>query len=585
MKNDISKITNFLEGLDKPTLGEYERGVVRAKVMNVAKKDSKVVEFIKYAAKDAILSPSRKVAVKEMIMNEIASQKRSIFAGFAVMFRKTVSACLIFMMCFGLFGFLNISTQIAMAGSFTSIENFRGEVFVERGGEKVTVSDDMKLFEGDIVFTSDDGWVSIKFLDDSVVRLKEGSEVSIKKLFRSEENLAVTNVEVEIEKGDMWSRVLNLFEDGSDFSVKAGDIVASAKKAAFNVHKEGGQASVEVYSNVVNLKSSSDEKKVLSGQKAIKATGVSVPKVVDMPGAAARDSWVQSNLESDVAHIAKVEEKKTEDLKDAVGALPGSALYSVKSLKDGVTNLLTFDDVSKAKLNFENAERKFVEWTVLLKDGKAADTEVKKVFDKFIAESEKFKAVVAQVRASGDDKYADELKNYLKNKLGERKKDLSMVMPDSPMYEAKNVVFEAEVASAETDVEKTLIMQSQASQKLLEAQDLKQAGEEGLSTQVVANYVEASQEVQEEVQALPEAEKVQVEPVVAEAAKEDKEVISSLDTLPVAGDMSGTSETQVTEPVRVYNPVPVQETTEFGVPVAGSGDDEKPLDPMFDLGR
>jgi len=581
MENDISKISNFLETVEKPVLDEYRRGVVRAKVMKVAKRDEKVICFVKNASRAAALSPSRKAVIKEMIMGEIAAQKRSIFGGFAVLFRRAVSACLIFMMCFGLFGFLNVSTRIAMAGTFTSVENFRGEVFVERGGEKLAVSGDMKLFEGDVVSTSDNGWVSIKFLDDSVVRLKEGSEVSIKKLFRSDENFAVTNVEVEIGKGDMWSRVLNLFEDGSDFSVTAGEMVASAKKAAFSVHRDGEHSSVEVYSNVVNF----GEKKISSGQKAVKTADSAIPKVVDMPATSVKNSWVQSNLESDVAHIAKVEEKKTEDLKNAVGALPGSALYPVKSLRADVTRLLTFDDVSKAKVELETAERKFVEWTVLLKGGNAKEADVQKVFDKFIKEAEEFKGVVADVRASGDDKYADELKNYLKNKIGERKKDLSTILPASPMYAAKNVVFEAEVASAETDVEKTLIMQAQASQKLSEAQDLKQAGEAELSTQAVESYVEASKAVQEEVMALPEEEKVQVESVVADAVKEGNEVISALDTLPVAGDMSVVDVPKSKKPLRVYNPVPVQNTSQFGVPVAGSGDDEKPLDPMFDFGR
>jgi len=586
MENDISKISNFLEKAPKPILDEYACAVVKAKVMKIARKDEKMIGFMRSAAGVATLSVGAKAMLKERIMNEIANQKRSIFDGVAVMFRKAVSAFLVFAMCIGLFGFLNISTHIAMAGSFTSIENFRGDVFVERGGERMVASDDMRLYEGDSVYTLNNGWVSIKFLDDSVSRLKEDSGVLIKKLFRSDENSSVTNVEVEVEMGDVWSRVLNLFEDGSDFSVKAGDIQASAKKAAFNVHKEGQEASVEVYSNVVNLKSSSEEKKVVSGQKAIKGVAAA-SEVTRMPSDAAKNSWVQSNLESDVAHIAKVEESRGEALKDAVGALPGSAFYSVKSLRNDVNKLLTFDDVSDAKLDFETAERKFVEWTVLLKDGKATDAEVKSVFDKFITESEKFKGVIAGVRASGDDKYADELKNYLKNKLSERKKDLSTVLPDSPMYAAKGVVFEAEIASAETDTEKTLIMQVQASLKLSEAQDLKQAGEEELSKAAVESYVKASEQIKEEVKALTEEGKVEVASAVKEALEDGEDALSVFDDLPVAGEMGGASvsEVEVVKPAHVYNPVPAQKVIEFGVPVAGSGDDEKPLDPSFNLGR
>jgi len=227
MENDISKISNFLERAPKPCLDEYARAVVKAKVMKVARKDEKMIGFMRSAAGVATLSVGAKAMLKERIMNEIANQKRSIFDGAAIVFRKAVSAFLVFAMCIGLFGFLNISTHIAMAGSFTSIENFRGDVFVERGGETMVVSDDMRLYEGDAVYTSGNGWVSIKFLDDSVSRLKEDSGVLIKKLFRSDENSSVTNVEVEIEMGDVWSRVLN-FAYGVESLFPLSDIPVAA---------------------------------------------------------------------------------------------------------------------------------------------------------------------------------------------------------------------------------------------------------------------------------------------------------------------------------------------------------------------
>ena len=578
MKDDITQITEFLKGVDKPSLNRGRKALIRAHLveqMSVSSHESiscgeaKLGNYIKTVADPPRISAYTRSLMRERILMYIGGvkQRRYLFSGAGAFGKRFVGAFLVVLMFMGFFSFVTVDVNVAMADSFTVIESLKGRVTVERDGEMHDAFDEMELQEGDVVLTGDDGWVSIKFFDDSVSRLRAGTSIHIRKLFEDPGDLSITNVEIEVSRGEMWTRVLNLLEDDSSFVVTAGDILASAKKAAFNVHKDERQAVVEVYSNAVEMKASSgDEKKtIVSGQKV-----VSKPKVVSISSSSSTnvddDDWVQENMENDKVHIAQVEEGKSGVLEDSVGAMPGSTLYPMKSLKDGVKKLFTFDDISDQKIDLEATERKFVEWSAMLKDGEVEQADAEKVFEEFVVEVGEFRNLIVEVRESGDDEYADELKNYLVKKLKERKRVLKTVLPDSALYTAKEYLLKAEIASAETDADRALAMKHQATLKLSEAQDLTEAGEGQLASDTMDEYAEAVGEIDEEVGALSE---------------EDQTMLSSVEEMIV--DVGLEEEVVVAPVVSVPAPVvvPVQRTADYGVPVSG----EKPLDPLLDLSR
>ena len=661
MDEDIIKIEKFLERLPKPIFEKGKKMVVRRHLVNQISEIKSGVfggalnevlgeTLILDAARESVsrisLSYSTKARMKERIISYVsAAKQQKFFLGQAMLFwKRAVSAFMIFVMMMGVFSFMSVDINVALADSFTVIEDVKGGVTVERDGQKQEAFPNMELREGDTISTSADGLVSIRFLDDSVSRLKGDSSINIKKLFEDPSNSALTNVEVEVNNGDVWSRVLNLFEGDSSFVVKVGDISASTKKAAFNVHKDGNEAVVEVYSNVIDMKASAShvdgKVKVKSGEKVVAKRNNRKTEVVSVSSGVAEDNWVKSNLEDDKVHIAKVEESKAEEMKDSVGVLPQTTMYSIKSLKTGVVKLLTFDDISGEKLDFETADRKFVEWTVLLKDGKANTDDAKKVFDEFVSEVSNFKDVIAEVRVSGDAKYADELNEYLDNKFSERKEGLKAVLPSSPLYVAKDYLFKAELASAEDDAEKALIEKDHATSQLSEAQDLAETGDQELAAKALDDYAETVVAVNENVQSLPESAKNEVAPVISSAMEQDKDMLSSIqtqDAVVSGGDATSlvesdatTLDTKVSAVKEVVDPLakglqedaaaatiaaskaatktetspettattnvisenvvpipkpvvslPVQHEVEYGVTVSGSGDNEKPLDPLL----
>ena len=584
MKKDTNDIAGWIEGLERPSLSVEKKLEMKSRIMSHVRSHQKqewqLTDFVSRSVTDVVLTPYAKTMMKERILSyiETAKQKRFSFGSALGLSKRLAGAFLAFLMVFSTFSFVGMDVNVASAESFTVIESLRGEVVIERAGEQYFASDEMELEEGDKVYTGENGWVSIKFLDDSVARLKEGSLITINKLFEDVENQSITNVEVEVAHGDMWTRVLNLFEDESYFMVTAGDMEASTKKAAFNVSMEEDVASVEVYSNVVQTKTMQEVEsvKVKTGEKAeVKSERVVVAKT-----GIEDDTWVQSNLESDKAHIAKVEEEVGGELRDTVGTLPESTLYPFKSLKSGVVKFLPFDDVSRQKIDLDVSERKFVEWSVMMDDGDVGQDDAEEIFEEFVGEVESFKAVIENVRSNGDVEYADELKTYLQNKIGNVKNGLNNVLPTSPLYTAKEYLNFAEEASAEGDAEKAVIKKKQVASKLSEAQDLAEVGEEELAVQVLDDYVEETVVVNEEVDALSAVEAREVEEEIADVVEVEMDMIFSMEET--------TEELNVDIEVVVENPVitPVpQRTVDFGVSATGVGSDMKVLDPLLDLSR
>lgn len=588
--NEITGISGLMKGLDRPCLSLDSKirmkSRIMAKISTTPQKQSfDVLRGVQGVASGVWLTDYQKLCMRERILSyiETAKQKKFMFGGALSLSKRLVGAFLVFAMVMGLFSYAGGNLNVASADSFTVIEDLRGEVVVERDGDNFFAYNDMELEEGDTVYTGEGGWVSIRFLDDSVARLKEGSLIKLSKLFENSDKGAVTNVEVEVSYGDMWARVLNLFEDGDSFIVKAGGVEATAKKAAFNVHMDDDSAVIEVYSNVVEMKTSSSEGvKVKKGQKAEVKTEEETLVVAD--AGEVDEEWVQSNLESDKVHIAKVEEQVGEDLKNTVGSLPESNMYPFKSIKTGVVRLLTFDDISKQKFDFEVAQRQFVEWSVMMQQGEAEQDDAEEVFDRYVVEVDNLRGMIANIRANGDEEYADELKAYLDNEIKKTKKSLKSVLPTSPLYTAKEYMNIAEQASAESEAEKTLMKKKQIASKLAEVQDLSEVGEEELAQEMMEDYTEVSEEMDEEIKTLLEEEAQGVESEIAEVERDEQDMITA-----IADDVSLVEEEA---PVVTTSPVVVpvlqpqqQQTADFGVPTVDTGDGVKILDPLLDLSR
>lgn len=398
---------------------------------------------------DSVAKANLKARILEAI--EDSPQRRFFIANFFAFNKRLMSSAMVFALVFGMFAFVNVDTRVVRAAGFTKLDDFSGDVFIERGDAVVKPYVGMEIREKDEIVTSENGEAIISYFDDSVSRLAAGSKLVINTL--DDRDTVRSYVEVSLRSGVMWSRVVDLVESKSAFVVEAAEVYTRASRAAFNLSVDAESVEIGVFSNSVNVNLGDDVHKLVSGQLAVVEGDSGFTKVEDVRKSSEDLAWVQSNLESDKVHISEVEQRLLAAKMEAIGVEVDDEITYENSLRENALVFLTFDDVKKQQLELDLAEKNFIAAQVQLHDGELTEeekAEANAVIEDFTSHGEEFNAMVEEV-AHTDEEYAAELKLYLEDKILASKKELAVVAPDSPLYDAKEAVEELELSVADVD--------------------------------------------------------------------------------------------------------------------------------------
>lgn len=485
------KLVSALRALPRPHLSSEESALIKNRLM--AKLEFDVSENLSEVVSEMGLDSYKRAVMKERIfaLIETVTQKKFGFFNFFVFHKKLVSAFVLFLMAFSIVPFANFNGGVVMAETFSILGEYKGEVFIERGGERVDVYAGMQIKEADKICTGADGFASIKFFDDSVSRLANDTEVVVNKLFRPELNSVKSYVEISLLSGNVWSRVVNLVERQSSFVVKANDISAATKKAAFNVEVIDDEVTVGVFKHFVDVETSGVAETVVRGQKVVlnDVGGVKVEQIKDSEESA---TWVSENLSDDQKYLAEVSEKLLVSKMETVGVkdINDDFGFSTSVNRDAVL-LLTLDDVQKSKDEIDLVERDFVAAELMLESADLSPEkkiQAEEVLANFYDKVSGFYKLIDEVKVA-DNFYAIELKKYIDEKLLVQKKNLSLVLPDSPSYKAKGVIDDLELLGADDPVELAGIKNGQIISKLSEVDDLiDKGGDQKLAEGVIDEY-------------------------------------------------------------------------------------------------
>ena len=166
-KRELEHLGEVLKQVSKPRLAEDSKLALKSKLM--AGLDASVVGYVRRLVENINLTADRRAHIKERVfaLIEKTHQKRFFWSNFFAFQKKFVGALIVVAMAFSMFTFLNVDTSVVMAETFTTLDAFSGEVFVERDGDFVDVYEGMKVFEKDRIVTGVDGEASINFFDDS----------------------------------------------------------------------------------------------------------------------------------------------------------------------------------------------------------------------------------------------------------------------------------------------------------------------------------------------------------------------------------------------------------------------------------
>lgn len=502
---ELEKLCKALLRLEKPVLKDEKKRLLKNSVLTQIKVP--VIHYIRSLVSEVKVDFSKKISIKDRIFELIdqTSQKKWFWSNFFMFQKKFVTALVLICISFSMFLSLKVGTDtnVVMAETFTTLDSFSGEVFLERDGNFIDIYEGMTVYEKDRLITGTDGIASVKFFDDSISRLSADTEIIVNKLFKPQDSLVQSYVEISVTDGNVWSRVINLVEEKSSFVVQAMDVYASAKKAAFNVEVSGEEIKINVFRNVVDVKTSGGVEQVVSGQKAVLSENkeVEVSKIDENEKGS---EWVQGNLDSDKEYLTEVEERLLAAKIENIETKAGDEFKSGNSVKEEAMLFLTFDDVKKKKMELDLAEKDFIAAEVKLNDKNLTDEDLKAIDQTFATFSNTvnaFSEFVDNVSYT-DSEYADELNLYLEEKILLQKKNFSLVLPDSPSYKAKEVINQLELLTVEDEQEAIKLKSVQEFSKLSEAEEVLDNGDLELATKIVDDYKSGVEGVMQTIDSL-----------------------------------------------------------------------------------
>ncbi len=540
-KLGLEELIARLEGNNKPVFDSQRKDALKQRLMSkisagkVNRSIFSLVGAVRLLAESVTLNAVQKAEVKERVMEGIEkiSQRKFFLSNYFSFMKKTVSGALILVLVFGMLSFVSVDTYVVSAGTFTMMDTFKGDVSIQRAQSLIPASVGMALMENDIIVTGTDGAAVIRYFDNSVSRMSNNTQLQINKLVSPNDNSVNTYVEVSLVEGQIWSRVLNLLESDSSFVVKANDVSAAAKKAAFNVEIDDEKVEIGVFNHAVSINAAGRTEQILSGEKLVIDND---ERDISKLNLAEKDSgWVKENLQNDHVYLTQVEQRLIEAKRKAVGLNAAGNVSYNNSLKEDALLFLTFDDVKKKKFDLDLAERNFVAAQVKLNypdisDADKLDAQV--ALQKFGDKLKGFYLMVAEVEYT-DKGYAKELRDYADSKVLVQKKDLNMSLPDSPNYLAKNILNDAQLVGTNNEVDKLRLKVDQAADKLASAEDAKVSGNDELASKAVDDYNKEIIGVEKMIDNLPKDNSV-VKDELATKVADNIDLLKVINVLPAA---------------------------------------------------
>ena len=440
----------------------------------------RLADSISSIGKRTQLSMPQKMRLKNAVMAFVkrASVLKLAFVRFPNMrfLKIAVSSALLFLFVVTTIFLFPLQVPLTYASHSTYFEDVQGQVYVLRDGSFLAASKDFSLQEADVVITKDNSSATIRFFDDSVSRLDSNTQLELKRLYTEPFNPVATQVELLMEDGHMWARVLNLVDNDAHFMVSTSRAVAIVtKKAAFDLQSHLYVTTLSVFDNVVDFASGNTfplgTKPVLAGFQAevSQENGAGSPTIVPVAegiqGNAKIAHWIESNMEKDKIHTEAVVAENEQTFVD------NSTIADVlqKPSDVGGDKPLSNPAIEQHRQQFLDAYKRLLlgeTYFMRQQEGEGIQLVVE------------FENVVRMIQHSlnklmvSDPLNVDLLHSFMEAKIGQQKKDLATLLPGDPLYPVKEQIEETELLLAGSDVERTQIQFSQMEDKLIEIQDL-----------------------------------------------------------------------------------------------------------------
>lgn len=549
------RIQELFNNAKEQSLSEDSKKRLKFRVLREIQQTKSFSEYAFFNAKQFKLNSLQKSIIRENLLLKIENKSSFLKTfSFANFLRRGIAGAMAFMLAFLGFSEFVSDENFVLASEFTKIESLTGDAFVFRGDYKIPAYVGMELKRRDRVLTSSDSELSIAFMDDSVSRLRSSTDFKINEISVFDQSKLKTYVEVEVVSGIVWNKVVNLVDENSSFVVKADDIYAKAKKAAFNIEVEENKAEMSVFKNNIEIHSPSSSQKiasVMTGQKMVIDKETKVLEVRKIEKEKKTDTWIVSNLKEDETYIEKIQVANIEEKQ---------VVLAEKNEK------LAFSDVENEKTKFEIAEKDFLDAQLKLLDDSLTDEERSLYIEKinsFSESYESYKNFIDKV-SERDEKYAYSLTQSLDDSLTEFKKSLDLVLPDSPIYLAKEELKEIGYLGLNEELPIAMQKITDVKDSLVEAEALAEKG----NIEAAKDIVVVGTEIVEETKQL-----IENTPVVENTLESDSLAMQIIETEVMVNNMQ---EIVIPEASEVFS---LMKDGDYGSSILG----DKPIDPLLDV--
>ena len=522
--DSLKSLSEIIEKTPRISLDLAKRQKIKTQLMD----SIKLAQAIPVVSSQIKPEISFRVFLKEKLLTiiEFESRKKFFvlpkFTPMRLRFLGAVLTLAVFIIGFFNFAFTPYKASAAAA---TTLDEIIGSVVIIRDSQAMTVKPGFVLKIDDVIKTGKDSQAVIKFLDQSVSRLSENTEVQISKLFINPLNKTETLVEIVLNRGRLWNRVVNLIDDFSHFQVKAGDTLAVAKKkAAFDVEMASKKkAKVSAIQNHVDVTVEIDEKiietTVVKGFSAeVKTNSKTFEIVRDKADMGEGEGWIADNLEKDRQYIETVKKESQEQRMQPQQGLPQAI------------SLMPIIEEDEQKQNFVEARKKFSDAELLFNKG-FPDKAVEALND-FYARMESILKWLQWYEVSNPSE-AFVLKMQIVETLNNYKKQLALILPTEVLYPLKETVSRTQLLFASADLASATQQKlSDAEDKLIEAHDLAEIGEMEAAKEQVEAYTQTISDVVFEIKQMPKFEKEQAVNVLLEKPLEGLKTLETIQESP-----------------------------------------------------
>ncbi len=441
-----------------------------------------MLRAVKAVSAGRLLSGYQKKMLLANVMARIGRVKWSWQSGFWLFrnWRSSLASLLVFVMVLTSLMVIPMDVRVTRASKWTFLEKVDGEVFVNRNDKTIPVYADFALQEGDMIFTSDEGFVTIRYLDDSVTRLGENTTVTINRLYVRPDNAVQTEVRVQLLGGYLWASVYNLVNNQSRFTVETSNVRANVSdKAAFAVSTDKGKTTLSVFENTVdvsNKQSASDTQSVVAGFQAevteVSSQEVHLPMVVQK-NQGRGSGWVVANLDLDQKHQEKLLQENLQFASDAVASHDGT-FGLLADIRDTTKLVLINAKIESARQRFMDAHLGIIRAQELLNKANEENQLRRQVVPLVLQYKTAVREIMNDFVMMRDEnmEQADKLLGWMREEIDLQRKALSLVMPGDKLYVVKDAVNESGYFLALNSANKASYLLDRARNRLLETQTL-----------------------------------------------------------------------------------------------------------------